>query len=69
MPEVFGAVGMYSRALLGSLHCPVAECVPDGKRFLMMKEVGSNATGAEGPRTINIVLNGLEELKQRAPAK
>jgi serine/threonine-protein kinase len=42
---------------------------PDGKRFLIMKEVGSTITGAEGPRTINIVLNWLEELKQRVPAK
>jgi Tol biopolymer transport system component len=39
---------------------------PDGKRFLMMKEQGSSAGG---PRKINIVLNWLEELKQRVPVK
>jgi serine/threonine protein kinase/Tol biopolymer transport system component len=35
---------------------------PDGKRFLMMKEVE-----AEAPRKINIVLNWFEELKERVP--
>jgi serine/threonine protein kinase len=39
---------------------------PDGKRFLMMKEVGSTA---EGPRRINIVLNWIDELRQRVPVK
>ena len=43
---------------------------PDGKRFLMMKEVASTAKpAAEAPRKINIVINWFEELKQRAPAK
>jgi serine/threonine-protein kinase len=42
---------------------------PDGKRFLMMKEVGSKPGAAEGPRKINIVLNWTEELKRRVPAK
>jgi serine/threonine protein kinase/Tol biopolymer transport system component len=41
---------------------------PDGKRFLMMKEV-SAASPAEGPRKINIVVNWFEELKQRVPVK
>ena len=41
---------------------------PDGKRFLMIKPLASaNATGS--PRKINIVLNWLEELKQRVPIK
>jgi hypothetical protein len=40
---------------------------PDGKRFLMMKEPGTSAGG--GPRKINIVLNWIEELKQRVPMK
>ena len=35
---------------------------PDGKKFLMMKEAGSEAGG---PRKINIVVNWFEELKQR----
>jgi eukaryotic-like serine/threonine-protein kinase len=43
---------------------------PDGKRFLMMKEVVSTAKpAAEAPRKINIVVNWFEELKQRVPAK
>jgi Tol biopolymer transport system component len=41
----------------------------DGKRFLMMKESGSAASTAGGPRRINIVLNWFEELKQRVPLK
>jgi hypothetical protein len=41
---------------------------PDGKRFLMMKEVGpTGKPAAEGPRKINIVLNWFEELKRRVP--
>ena len=40
---------------------------PDGKRFLMMKEATPEA--AQSPRRINIVLNWLEELKQRVPVK
>jgi hypothetical protein len=39
---------------------------PDGKRFLMIKEIGSAASGL---RRISVVLNWTEELKQRAPAK
>ena len=35
---------------------------PDGKRFLMLKD-----SPDEAPRKINIVLNWLEELKQRVP--
>jgi eukaryotic-like serine/threonine-protein kinase len=38
---------------------------PDGKRFLLMKEGRSTASPAGDPRTITIVLNWLEELKQR----
>ena len=37
---------------------------PDGKRFLMMKKVAT-----EAPRKINIVVNWFEELKQRVPVK
>jgi len=41
---------------------------PDGKRFLMMKEIASTGeSAAESPRKINIVLNWTEELKQRVP--
>jgi len=45
---------------------------PDGKRFLMMKEVASTSESAaaeETPRKINIVLNWFEELKQKVPVK
>jgi hypothetical protein len=44
---------------------------PDGKRFLMMKRPASTGTApaAAAPRKINIVLNWLEELKQRVPTK
>ena len=44
---------------------------PDGKRFLMIKEAASTAKPAatEAPRKINIVVNWLEELKQRVPVK
>jgi serine/threonine protein kinase len=44
---------------------------PDGKRFLMMKPLTSTdaAPAAAGPRKINVVLNWLEELKQRAPVQ
>jgi hypothetical protein len=44
---------------------------PDGKRFLMMKRPAAqgNASAAEAPRKINVVLNWTEELKQRVPAK
>jgi hypothetical protein len=42
---------------------------PDGKRFLMIKELASATTATEGPRKINIVLNWFEELKQRVPVK
>lgn len=44
---------------------------PDGKHFLMIKQpqaVGEASAGAL-PRKINIVLNWLEELKQRVPVK
>jgi len=42
----------------------------DGKHFLMMKEVTSDGTAASGgPRKINIVVNWIEELKQKVPAK
>jgi hypothetical protein len=45
---------------------------PDGKRFLMMKPHASTdaAPAVTAPRpTISVVVNWLEELKQRVPAK
>jgi eukaryotic-like serine/threonine-protein kinase len=42
---------------------------PDGKRFLMIKEPRA-AAGTDGSlRKINIVLNWIDELKQRVPVK
>ena len=45
----------------------------EGKRFLMMKPFVSSgeaaAAAAAAPQRINIVLNWLEELKQRVPLK
>jgi serine/threonine protein kinase len=41
----------------------------DGNRFLMMKEPTATTSQAGGPRRINIVLNWLDELKQRVPVK
>jgi hypothetical protein len=37
----------------------------DGKRFLMLKEPQSAPSAGGGPRKINIVLNWIDELKQR----
>jgi Tol biopolymer transport system component len=44
---------------------------PDGKRFLMLKEVASTVKPAAAKTTqkINIVVNWFEELKQRVPVK
>jgi serine/threonine protein kinase/Tol biopolymer transport system component len=44
---------------------------PDGKRFLMLKEAAAadEKSKAEAPRTIVVVLNWLDELKQRVPVK
>jgi serine/threonine protein kinase len=42
---------------------------PDGKRFLMIKQPGAAPTAAGGLRKISIVLNWVEELKQRVPVK
>jgi Tol biopolymer transport system component len=44
---------------------------PDGKRFLMLKPApaADEKTKAEAPQKIVVVLNWLEELKQRVPAK
>jgi len=42
---------------------------PDGKRFLMIKPPGAATSAKGGPRKINIVLNWLEELRQRVPVK
>jgi serine/threonine-protein kinase len=54
----------------GNFDLATWDVSPDGKRFLMMKEVVSTAKpAAEVPRRINIVVNWFEELKQRVPVK
>lgn len=42
---------------------------PDGKRFLMLKSPGAASAAPGNPRKITVVLNWLEELKQKVPAK
>jgi serine/threonine-protein kinase len=42
---------------------------PDGKRFLMLKRPEAAAAAPGGLRKITIVLNWMEELKQRVPVK
>jgi hypothetical protein len=63
--------GMYvgNIFVFGDLDFATWDVSPDGKRFLMMKEVGSNASEVGFPRKINIVVNWYEELKQRVPGK
>jgi dipeptidyl aminopeptidase/acylaminoacyl peptidase len=41
----------------------------DGKRFLMLKPRASAEAQMPGPRKIIVVMNWLEELKQRVPVK
>jgi len=43
---------------------PNYDVSPDGQRFLMIKEAGSEQ---EGPTQINVVFNWFEELKRRVP--
>ena len=43
---------------------PNYDVSPDGRRFLMLKDVGQE----QSPAQINVVLNWFEELKQKAPA-
>jgi len=61
--------GTYASLFLLDQH-PWDISRPDGKHFLMMKEFTPDGTpAAGGPRKINIVLNWIEELKQRVPVK
>jgi len=41
---------------------------PDGQRFLMLKEAAGASTSAPLP-TMTVVVNWIEELKSRVPAK
>ncbi len=51
-----------------SLPATTWDIHPDGKRFLMIKRPDAAPSAPAGPLKINIVLNWLEELKQRVPA-
>ena len=42
---------------------------PDGKRFLMIKPPEATPSPEGGPRKINVVVNWIEELKQRVSVK
>jgi eukaryotic-like serine/threonine-protein kinase len=60
----------------GAYYTPLAgvtpwDISPDGKRFLMLQKAASagTPTAAEVPSKINVVVNWLEELKQKAPVK
>ncbi len=59
----------YYSASAGQAVLPMWDISSDGKRFLMMKEAGSAAAVAGGPRKINVVINWFEELKQLVPVK
>ena len=53
-------------------YADILDCTsknPDGKRFLMIRPGATtdDESKAAGPRKINIVVNWLEELKQRVP--
>jgi serine/threonine-protein kinase len=56
---------------LSSRDRPSWDISPDGKHFLMMKDVQTTgvATTYQAPRKIVIVVNWLDELKQRVPVK
>jgi serine/threonine protein kinase len=42
---------------------------PDGKRFVMMKQLQASGSAGTELRKINVVVNWLDELKQRVPVK
>jgi len=49
-----------------SASFPWYDVSPDGRRFLMLNPVESQASS---PTQINVVLNWFEELKQKVPVK
>jgi serine/threonine protein kinase/Tol biopolymer transport system component len=61
--------GTYSSSYFVSIELTPWDIHPDGKRFLMIKPLETTASAEGGPRRINIVLNWLDELKQRVPVK
>ena len=63
-PEILFRVSLLSSSLAWDIS-------PDGGRFLIVMPAGFSIEkpAAEKPKTINIVLNWFEELKQRVPIK
>jgi dipeptidyl aminopeptidase/acylaminoacyl peptidase len=60
--------GEYVSENYGGLILQSWDIQPDGKRFLMMKELSGDATSYEASRQkFNVVVNWFEELKQRVP--
>jgi serine/threonine protein kinase len=61
---------LFQQAYFSSSH-HMWDLSPDGKRFLMIKRlaVTDDESTQGGPRKINVVLNWLEELKQRVPVE
>ena len=63
-PKVLFRGSYYDAGFQNSIYWDID---PSGKRFLIVK--GAQQAAAEVPRKINIVLNWIEELKQRVPVK
>ena len=70
--------GNYYRTIQlgGKLTVTPWDVSPDGNRFLMIKEPetrdeksGDNESAGMSIRKINVVVNWIEELKQRVPVK
>jgi hypothetical protein len=58
--------GSYA-SYLGGFRLRAYDVTPDGKRFVMLKELPGS--GGLPPTQLSVVLNWLEELKQRVPTK
>ena len=68
-PEVLFRGTYFSGFLLQQAPIVHWDIHPDGKRFLMIKQLQTTNEESEAgiPRKINVVLNWFEELKQRVP--
>ena len=55
----------FVRSPLGPVR--MHDLAPDGERFLMVADQGTQAEGGDRPRRINMVLNWVEELNERVP--
>ncbi|HJZ73819.1 MAG TPA: protein kinase [Vicinamibacterales bacterium] len=59
--------GAYA-SYLGGFRLRAYDVTPDGKRFVMLKELPGTGRGL-APNQFSVVLNWLDELKQRVPTK